>query len=434
MGLGKIGLPIAVRAAQSGYRVIGVDIESRVVDLVNHGVAPFGGEPGLKDGLRWASGQGLLMATEDCSSAVRESGVVIVLVPLVVDKEGRPVFQSIDSATNAIGAGLSPGTLVIYETTVPIGTTRDRFCPALEAASGLSAGTDFYLCFSPERVSSGTVFHDLDQYPKIVGGIDKASADKAAVFYESILSFVDRPDLSRPNGVWKVDDVETAEFSKLAETTYRDVNIALANQFAKYAHAIGVDFRTVLEASNSQPYSHLHMPGVAVGGHCIPVYPRLYLSTDENASIVKEARAANETMPEYSVSLLEGLMPSLAGSTIAILGAAYRGGVRETAFSGVFPIAEQLEWRGASVKVQDPLFSTDDILALGFQPYRLGDVVDGVIVQADHSMYRDLTAQSLPGVRAIVDGRGILNPANWQHVPVVVIGGSGVRPSSSHDA
>ncbi len=162
-----------------------------------------------------------------------------------------------------------------------------------------------------------------------------------------MLDFDERTDLARPNGVWDLGSAEAAELAKLAETTYRDVNIGLANQFARYASTAGIDVYQVIEASNSQPYSHIHQPGIAVGGHCIPVYPRLYLWTDPEATVVSAARAANAGMPDYTIGLLEGAYGDLTGAKVVVLGAAYRGGVKETAFSGVFGAVEALDCRGA---------------------------------------------------------------------------------------
>ncbi len=178
-----------------------------------------------------------------------------------------------------------------YETTLPVGTTRDRWKPMLEKGSGLVEGTDFHLVFSPERVLTGRVFADLRKYPKLIGGLSAAGAARATEFYEAVLDFDERPDLARANGVWDLGSAEAAELAKLAETTYRDVNIGLANQFARFAATAGIDVYQVIEASNSQPYSHIHQPGIAVGGHCIPVYPRLYLWNDPEATVVRAARA-----------------------------------------------------------------------------------------------------------------------------------------------
>src|SRR5581483_11683130 len=154
-------------------------------------------------------------------------------------------------ATQAVARGLRPGTLVSYETTLPVGTTRGRWAPMLEQGSGLTAGRDFALVFSPERVLTGRVFADLCRYPKLLGGIDVASARRGVEFYESLLDFDVRDELPQPNGVWDLGSAEAAEFAKLAETTYRDVNIGLANQFAAYADTVGVDIQQVIEACNT---------------------------------------------------------------------------------------------------------------------------------------------------------------------------------------
>jgi nucleotide sugar dehydrogenase len=214
---------------------------------------------------------------------------------------------------------------------------------------------------------------------------------------------------------------EAAEMAKLVETTYRDVNIALANEFALYAQGLGVDFGRVVDACNSQPYSHVHRPGIAVGGHCIPVYPHLYLANDPDAAVVRTSRAANEALPDRWLGVLEGVTGPLAEKQVAVLGAGFRGDVRETAFSGIHPIVRILLQKGAEVRVHDPLQSDDDLRAMGFEPFHRGMSADVVVVQADHSEYRTWSAQDVPGVRAVLDGRGILDPVQWAGVPVVSV-------------
>jgi nucleotide sugar dehydrogenase len=422
--LGKIGLPLAVQFAGLGHRVTGVDISQRVVDLVNAGEAPFPGETGLDEALKQVVADGRLTATLDGTTAVAAADAVVIVVPLIVDKDGVPDFGPLDAATSAVAAGLKPGTLVSYETTLPVGTTRERFAPMLASGSGLTAGADFRLVFSPERVSSGRIFADLKRYPKLVGGIDEASTERGVAFYQQVLEFDDRDDLPRPNGVWDLGTSEASELAKLAETTYRDVNIGLANTFARYADRIGVDVAAVIEACNSQPFSHIHQPGIAVGGHCIPVYPRMYLWNDPEAEVVRVAREANAAMPEYAVSLLEEEQGALTGVRVAVLGIAYRGGVKETAFSGVFPTVEALEERGAEVVVADPMYTEDEIRALGFTPYVVGngERVDAAIIQTDHVEYRTLTPADLPGVGTLIDGRRITDPTAWQGVRRRMIG------------
>jgi nucleotide sugar dehydrogenase len=422
VALGKIGLPLAVQFAAKGHRVIGADVSERVVRLVNDGVVPFPGEADLDVRLKEAVSAGLLSATTDTTAAVAESDAVVVVVPLFVDAEGVPDFGWMDDATRAIGAGLRPGTLVSYETTLPVGTTRNRWAPMLEQGSGLTAGRDFALVFSPERVLTGRVFADLRRYPKLVGGIDESSARQGVEFYEAVLDFDVREDLPRPNGVWDLGSAEASELAKLAETTYRDVNIGLANQFARFADTVGVDVTKVIEACNTQPYSHIHQPGIAVGGHCIPVYPRMYLWNDPAATVVRAAREANVAMPDYAVDLLAAAYGDLTGVDVLVLGAAYRGGVKETAFSGVFPTVEALRRRGARPYVSDPMYTPDELNSLGLPPHS-GEPVAAAVVQADHAEYRTLGTADLPGVRVLVDGRRVTDPARWSNVRRIVIGG-----------
>jgi nucleotide sugar dehydrogenase len=422
VALGKIGLPLAVQFASKGHRVIGADVSERVVALVNDGAVPFPGEADLDVKLKDAVAAELLSATTDTAAAVAQSEAVVVVVPLFVDAEGVPDFEWMDNATRAIAAGLKPGTLVSYETTLPVGTTRGRWLKMLEEGSGLTGGTDFQLVFSPERVLTGRVFADLRRYPKLVGGIDAGSAARGVAFYQAVLDFDERPDLPRGNGVWDLGSAEAAEMAKLAETTYRDVNIGLANQFARYADSVGIDVLQVIEACNTQPYSHIHQPGIAVGGHCIPIYPRIYLWNDPSATVVRSAREANAAMPDYAVGLLEAAYGDLTGANVLVLGAAYRGGVKETAFSGVFPTVEALRARGANPFVTDPMYTNAELEAHGL-PAHEGQPVTAAIIQADHAEYRTLGESDLPGVRVLVDGRRVTDQARWTTATRIVIGG-----------
>ena len=422
IALGKIGLPLAVQFAGNGHEVVGVDVNAATVASVNAGREPFPGEAHLETKMAAAVASGQLRATTDYTEAVPGADAVVVVVPLFVDAEGVPDFGWMDSATRDIAANLTAGALVSYETTLPVGTTRNRWRPMLEEGSGLTEGVDFHLVFSPERVFTGRVFADLRAYPKLIGGLSDEGAKRAVSFYEAVLDFDERPDLARGNGVWDLGSAEASELAKLAETTYRDVNIGLANQFARFADSHGIDVHQVIAASNSQPYSHIHRPGIAVGGHCIPIYPRMYLWNDPTATVVRAAREANSEMPEYTVGLLEGAYGDLTGARVVVLGAAYRGGVKETAFSGVFPTVEALTRRGAVALVHDPMFTSGELAALGLTAYEAGSPVDAAVLQADHAEYRDLRPADLPGIRVLVDGRCFTNPADWAGVTHRVVG------------
>ncbi len=423
IALGKIGLPLAVQFASKGHDVIGVDVNQAVVDLINDGIEPFPGEAHLQERLSELVPASRLRATTDYAQAVPGADAVVLVVPLFVDEvTAEPDFGWMDAATESLGAHLTPGTLVSYETTLPVGTTRNRWKPLLERVSGLTEGTDFDLVFSPERVFTGRVFADLRKYPKLVGGLSKRGAKRAIEFYREVLDFDLRPDLARSNGVWDLGSAEAAELAKLAETTFRDVNIGLANQFARFAGDHGIDVYQVIEACNSQPFSHIHQPGIAVGGHCIPVYPRLYLWNDPDATVVSAARAANAAMPDYAIGLLEGALGDLTGAKVAVLGASYRGGVKETAFSGVFATVEALKARGALPLVNDPMYTDEELERFGFTPYHLGDPVDAAVVQADHAEYRAISPEDLPGVRAFIDGRRVSSAERWPGAQYRAIG------------
>lgn len=423
VAMGKIGLPLAVQFADRGHEVVGVDVNEETVRLINEATEPFPGEAQLQDKLIELVGAGKLRATTSYAEAIPAADAIVVVVPLFVnDETWEPDFAWMDAATASLAEHLTPGTLISYETTLPVGTTRGRWKPMIEEISGLVEGQDFHLVFSPERVLTGRVFADLRRYPKLVGGLSETGTKAAIEFYESVLTFDERSDLPRANGVWDMGSAEAAEMAKLAETTYRDVNIGLANQFAVFADAAGIDVQRVIDACNSQPYSHIHRPGIAVGGHCIPVYPRLYLSTDPDASIVRTARQYNAGMPEYVVGRVESLLGDLTGQKVAVLGASYRGGVKETAFSGIFATVAALEARGAQVKVHDPMYSDEELAAFGWQAYHLGEETSAAIVQADHAQYKTVTPGDFPGIKVLFDGRRVTDPELWVGTPRVVIG------------
>ena len=402
VALGKIGLPLAVQIARSGHSVVGCDINPEVVELVNRAEPPFPGEAGLEEALAEVIASGALRAQVDTTAAVAEGPDLVVTVPpLAVDEAAKPDWTALDSAIAAIGAGLQAGTTVAVETTLPVGTTRGRIAPALAAASGLNAEQEFFTVFSPERVYSGRIFADLAAYPKLVGGLSDAGEQRGAELYGSFLEAA----------IWPMGSAEAAEMVKLAETTYRDINIAFANELARFADREGIDVERVIEAANSQPFSHIHSPGIAVGGHCIPVYPRFYLEGDPDAALPAAARAVNDAMPAYAAERLEKALGGLQGARVLVLGAAYRGGVKETAFSGVFGVSKALEALGASALVSDPLYSDEELTALGLTPWD-GEAIDAAIVQADHGEYAKLSAADLPGARIVLDGRGVLDAAS----------------------
>jgi UDP-N-acetyl-D-glucosamine dehydrogenase len=411
VALGKIGLPLAAHIARAGHEVVGCDVDARVVAMVNDATAPFPGEAGLEDALAELVPAGRLRATSDTTAAVAAGAdLVIAVPPLVVDDHARPDYGVLDAVVADIGRGLQPGTVVSIETTLPVGTTRGRVAAQLAACSGLEPEVEFFTVHSPERVYSGRIFSDLETYPKLVGGLSEEGERRALELYESFLGAEVRG----------MGSAEAAEMTKLAETTYRDLNIALANEFARFADRLGIDVERVIDAANSQPFSHIHRPGIAVGGHCIPVYPRFYLDRDPEATLPAASRRVNDGMPAYAVEMLAGeLGAAAAGARVAILGVTYRGSVKETAFSGAFAVRDELARRGMEPLATDPLYSAEELRGLGFEPWD-GEPVDAAIIQADHPEFARLAPRDLPGARVILDGRGILDPAPWRAQGVAV--------------
>jgi nucleotide sugar dehydrogenase len=414
VGLGKIGLPLAVQYAMKGEQVFGVDINQKTVDCVNEGLEPFPEEENLKEFLTEVVNGGKLLASTSTSECVSKSDVVVVVVPLFVDASANPDFAALDSATAEIARGLKKGTLVAYETTLPIGTTRNRFMKTIEEITGYKAGEDFYVVFSPERVLTGRVFRDLKKYPKILGGVTEACAEKGYEFYNRVLEFDERSDLEKPNGVWILNNSEAAEFVKLAETTYRDVNIALANQFALYADSIDVDIYQVIQSANSQPYSRIHKPGMAVGGHCIPVYPKFYLLNDPKAKIVEAARELNESMPSRIANQIFKYFENEKKLRILILGLSYRAGVKEIYNSGCIDVAHELRKKGAVIEVHDRLFSKHEIENLGLSYFSgNSDSLDCIIIQNEDPTHETfLKNRGLTNV-PIFDGRNSLKSSEF---------------------
>lgn len=405
IGLGKIGLPLAVQFAKNGMDVVGVDIDVETVELINSGKEPFPGEENLGKFLVEVLKMKKFYATTNFSEAIQSANVVVVLVPLIVNKEKKPDFTSIDSATNEIATNLQKGTLISYETTLPIGTTRNRFGKILEDISGFKIGKDFNLAFSPERVSSGRIFEDLKNYPKIVGGVTPACTQKGVEFYNQALTFNPRNDLAKPNGVWSQNTSEESEFVKLAETTYRDVNIGLANQFAMHAEELSLNIEAIIVASNSQPYSHIHTPGIAVGGHCIPVYPHFYLFTDPYATIVKAAREQNAKMPDFYLDKIRAESGSLKGLKILILGLAYRPNVKENAFSGALSLVELIQEEGGFPFIVDPLYTEIELKELGLKSSFSVETIDYVVLHTSHDAFANYDFSAMTELKGIVDGR-----------------------------
>lgn len=411
VGLGKLGLPLSVYYANKGANVIGVDINQELVSQINEGSNPILNEKNLTKDLNEAISNGKLSATNDYEKAIPNSKVIIVVVPLFTNELGDPDFSLIDSAVDSIAKNLSKGSLIIFETTLPVGTTSDRIAKRLVLGSNLTIESDFFLAFSPERVLTGRVFEDLEKYPKIVGGYGEESGRRAFNFYSKYIRFAAREDLETPNGVWIMQNSSSAEFVKLAETTYRDVNIALANTFSIYAYEKEIDIHEVIRAANSQMHSHIHDPGISVGGHCIPVYPNLYLSGHANAKLVRTAREVNQRMPIEYIGRLRK-RTGLKGKNILIYGLAYRPDVKESYLSGTFDLAKELVTQEARVVVYDPLYTKSEIVSAGLEAFDAtnSSKIDIMIVHTKHQEIENFVdMHSWDNLETVLLGRSIDN-------------------------
>jgi nucleotide sugar dehydrogenase len=400
VGAGKMGLPLAAQFASHGWSVIAVDVNGAVVEAINAGRAHVAEEPGLAERVAEAHAAGRLRATLDAGAAAGESDVVVLIVPVMLDEAKQPDYRYMDAAAASIAGSIRAGSTVIFETTLPVGDTRGRYVPLLETASGLVVEQNLHVAFSPERLFTGAVFANLATYPKLVGGIGPASTDMAARFYASVLDAE----------VVAMSSTEAAEMSKLADTTYRDVNIAFANELARYADRVGVDVLEVIEAANSQPYSHIHQPGLGVGGHCIPVYPHFLLSRAPEMRLVERSREVNDGQVDVAVRMLETALGSLRDAPVLVLGLTYREGVHELAYSRAVPLIARLADRGAIVTAWDPLLTPEEIRSCGAEPWTWGSPgsARAVVLQTADKAFRAIDFAWWPDLEVLLDGRNAL--------------------------
>jgi len=399
-GLGRVGLPLAVSWLMAGAKVIGVTRTRKSVRRVMS-MKPGFDEPGIDEALKEFVPKGKLTATTDGVAASKRSEVKLITVPSTVDMESRTVdLSSLEDVYPKIGRGLKRGDIVITETSVPPGTTGKMAKPSLERESGLTAGTDFGLAYSPERIYEGRAVKDIvENYPKVIGADDPLSLDAAAALYECVAQ----------KGVVRLSSSIAAEAEKLFEGVYRDVNIALANELAKFCQEAGLDFWETRQASNSQPFCHLHSPSPGVGGWCIPYYPYFLLAEASAVGVdlplTKLARETNETMPDYVVRLMRKAAVArnlrVGGSKVVILGLSFRGDVADTRLSPTYDLVGKLKSLGADVWVYDPhIRGRDEGLREvgGSQSSSLRAALRNasfVVAATDHSAFRKLSLKEL---------------------------------------
>jgi len=405
IGLGYVGLPTAVVFASRGFSVVGVDVDAGKVEAVNSGRC-YIREPGLDVLLRDVVSKGLLRATNDAVRAVRESDAVVIAVPTPV-RIGFADLSYLREALLAVREGLHRGLLVVIESTIPPGTTAGFAKPLLEE-SGLRAEEDFYLAHVPERIAPGRAVEELLNMPRVVGGVGPRSTEKAVELY------------SRVNSKLLTTDATTAEFVKLAENTYRDLNIAYANLLAVMAEKLGVDVYEAIRLANTHQRVHIHIPGAGVGGPCLTKDPYMLISVDPDfwgSELIKIARRINDYMPIHTVKIVEKALREagleIKNARITVLGAAYKGGVGDTRESPSKHIVEELIKKGSKVTVYDPYTSE----TFGAErSLSLEDAVkdsDAIVIATDHPEFKNIDLDVIGRImrhKIIIDGRRVIEP------------------------
>jgi len=382
VGAGYVGVPLARTFADAGRRVLLVDVDPGRVAELNAGESYIEDVP--SDVLKPLVDEGLIAATTDYDD-LRDADAILIALPTPLSRQREPDLRILIAATGQIAPRLRPGHLVVLESTTYPGTTREQVLPLLESGSGLTAGKDFHLAFSPERVDPGREDWTTQNVPKVVGGIDDASSDAAAALYGSAIENVHR-----------VSSPEAAELTKLLENIFRSVNIALVNELAQLCDRMDIDVWEVIEAAATKPFGFMSFqPGPGLGGHCIPIDP-FYLTWKARefgfyTEFIELARKVNESMPYYcrsvvSQALNHTLQLSLKGSRILMLGVAYKPDISDTRESPALKLIALLQAAGADVAYHDPHVPSFDEhgIALSSVPLEPTEY-DCVVVVTNHS-------------------------------------------------
>jgi nucleotide sugar dehydrogenase len=408
-GLGHVGSPLASSWLRAGAHLIGVDNSSEVLENARRGRTHIN-EPGVNEAFSRGLREKRFFVYSDAVKASRDSHFKLICVPVLLTNTFSADLSAVKKVTIAIAQGLKKGDVVSLNPSVPPGTSEDIVLPILEKESGLKVERDFYMLYNPERIYEGRAIEDIElRYPAVVAGAGAKSLEIGTNLYSLIAK----------KGVIRIRNMRTAEAEKLLEGVYRDVNIALANEMAKFCEKAGVDFWEAREAANSQPFCHIHKPGAGVGGACIPVYPQFILHAANmigvDCNIVKYGRTINDSMPAYcvmqAIKLIDG--SDLLKCTVALLGLGFRGDVSDTRLSPTYRVIEELKkLKVKEIRVHDPLVTKDpnlpyDVVLTSDLSIAIKDA-DLVMLISDHSQYHNITNETLNGA-ALYDGRGILD-------------------------
>lgn len=414
-GLGYIGLPTASMMANYGHKVYGYDVDPEVRSKLRNGEIHLK-EPGLRAFVTQALESGQLEITDE----VVEAKYHVVCVPTPFDEETKtPDLGYVEAAGEAVSDNVRRGDTVILESTVPPGTTNDVFRPVVEG-SGLTAGTDFALVHCPETVLPGDIIAELRGNNRIIGGVNGLSTESAVRLYDSFVE----------GEIRTVSDPTIAEFVKLVQNTFRDVNIALANEIAKLADDYGIDSRETIELANRHPRVEIHQPGPGVGGHCLPIDPWFLGQGSEELDLIATGRKVNDGMSAYVIELLREELGALSSRRIGVLGVAYKGNVDDTRMSPGLKLASEIQHNTPEeppkaadggdhsppeVTVHDP-YVTDSELKILDLDNAIRDT-DAVVVTTDHDEFEDFEPErfrDLMSGSVVIDTKAVLDPEPWR--------------------
>lgn len=424
-GLGHVGSPLASVWLRAGAHVIGVDKSPKVLENASRGKTSVP-EPGVNEAFSKGLKEKRFHVYDDPVKASQDANIKMICVPVLLTDSFSADLAAVKQVASAIGRGLKNGDIVSLNPSVPPGTSEDVVLPILEKESGLKVEKDFYMVYNPERIYEGRAIEDIEErYPAIVAGAGPKSLEMGDKLFSLIAK----------KGVIRMSNIINAETEKLFEGVYRDVNIALANEMVKFCEKLGINFWEAREAANSQPFCHIHKPGIGVGGACIPVYPQFVLhAADINkveCNIIRLGRNVNDSMSAYcvdqAVKLLDGT--GISQAIIALLGLAFRGDVSDTRLSPTYKVIEVLrKLKVKEIRVHDPLVTSDPNLPQDIVlSSSLSKVVKGadlVMLISDHLEYKNLRHEDLGGA-PVYDGRGILDKSKFDGDRFASIG----RPS-----
>lgn len=422
MGLGYVGLPTATIFANLGFKVTGIDVNQKIVDGISKNRSHTK-EPGLDKLIAKASQQGNLKATESALKALGEADIVIVSVQTPIKKNGEPNLTPLKKACDTIKKALTKGKLIIIQSTVPAKAIRTYIVPLLEKGSGLRCGVDFWLTYCPERMSPGNGLADLATNSRLIGGYDLGSTKLGAELFKNVT-----------RGELQLTDLTTAEVAKLAENTFRYINIAFANELALFCKEIGVDVVEVINLANTHPKVKIHKPGCGVGGPCLSKDTNLLLKSIKTKSfrpeVVLASKRLNQYMPKYvakqAVNALRKVGKRIENSKIAIFGTAYKGEVSDARDSPAKEIIRRLMSLKANVVVYDPYCPES------FGARKVKDLIEAVeqtdciLIATDHKVFSELNLSRLKALMnknpIFVDGRRVINPIEAEKQGFIYVG------------